>query len=156
MRAALRSRRRCVHCQRTIFHHVVRSRSERRQSDRLSQIANDLFLCVFRRATMMRLRRVTTFTGFDCGNRILIDTRRHRAIAAPKKAPAGHPNRNGDSQQQAHQFVREEQTHPAQKSTPRLKKAQASGNLLCLLWRTSATIHLLALKHREKHRYEYR
>jgi hypothetical protein len=74
---------------------------------------------------MMRLRRVTAFTGFDCRNRILSDARRHRAVAAPEKATAGHPNQNGDGQQQAQQFVREEQTHRYPKSTPSHEKVQA-------------------------------
>ena len=116
--AAFRSHSRRIHDQRTIVHHAARSRSERRHSLRLLlHLSGGLLLWLLSRATMMRVRRVTTFARLD-RIRIVGDFSRLRGIAATEKTAASHPDRHADRQQQSHRFVREEQTHCASESTP--------------------------------------
>ena len=103
----------------------------------------------------MWLRCVTTITRFDGGNRVVIHAGSYRAVTASENASAGHPDGNGGGQQQT-QLVREEQSHLFGSLLFVTKRYKASGNLLCLLWRTSVTVQLLVLDPREKLKYEYR
>jgi len=50
----------------------------------------------------MWLRRVTTITRFDGGNRVVIHAGSYRAVTASENAPAGHPDGNSGGQQQTH------------------------------------------------------
>lgn len=99
VRTVLRRGRRRVHDEGTIFHQVARRRQKRRQSIGLSQVSDNLLFRFLRRATVMRLHRVTTLTRFNRRNRVVNHIRRDRTIAAAKKATAGHPDRDAEGQQ---------------------------------------------------------
>lgn len=156
MRVALRSRSRRVHRQRTIVHHVVWSGNERRQTDRLPHIAYNLLLRFFRRATVMRLRRVTTLTRVNCRDRVINHPGSHHAVAAPENASAGHPDRNDDGRQQTHRPVREEQSHAAWQSTSGHKKAQGTRQSFVRFVAHFCNESVVSLKHREKRKDDYR